>query len=191
MRWAWLATLVCLAGCGDNLRPVPVASADVSILYPLPDTLDPLIKPDEQAVYGPLFPESLFPTSIGPVELGTGYRDMRLIALRLDPCSARGGCSSEVRAIFQPVVVDTDDRLKVGDGAIHVFYGMPRAELVTFLREILALKQTYGEDVAYGDELGPQPVLAATGLDGGFARGLHALILEHLGESRIQRFTER
>ena len=39
--------------------------------------------------------------------------------------------------------------------------------------------------------LGPQPILVATGLDGDFARGLHALVLEHLGESRIERFTEQ
>ncbi len=184
----WLAALVLLAGCGDNLHPVD--AADVSILYPLPDTIDLLIQPSEQAAYGQLFPEPLFPTAIGPVDIGMSYADMRLIALRLDPCSARKGCNSEVRAIFQPVV-EANGSLTVADGAIHVFYGMPRAELVSLLHEILALKESYGAGVAYGSELGPQPILVATGLDGEFARGLHALVLEHLGESRIERFTER
>jgi hypothetical protein len=42
----------------------------------------------------------LFPTAIGPVDVGTTYANLRLIALRLDPCSARKSCNSEVRAIF-------------------------------------------------------------------------------------------
>jgi len=184
---AWLAALA-LAGCGDNLHPVE--AADVSIMYPLPDSRDQLIAPSEQAAYGVLFPEPLFPTVIGPVDVGISYSDMRLVALRLDPCSARKDCNSEVRAIFQPVVAG-DGGLTVADGAIHVFYGMSRAELLTFLEQILALKEQYGVGVAYGDELGPQPILAANGLDSPFARGLHALVLEHLGESRIERFTER
>lgn len=196
MLRGWLATLLCLAGCGDNLHPVAdydreVESADVSILYPLPDTIDLLIRPSEEAAFGALFPESLFPTAIGPVDIGTSYGDMRLIALRFDPCSARKTCSPEVRAIFQPVVAGPDGMPTVADGAIHVFYGMPLEELVAFLEQILVMKKSYGEGIPYGSVLGPHPILAATGLDGDFARGLHALVLEHLGESRIERFTEQ
>ncbi len=186
---ALLAALAVLVGCGDNLHVVD--AADVSILYPLPDNRDLLVQPSEQAAYGQLFPESLFPTVIGPVDIGVTYADMRLVALRLDPCSARKMCNSEVRAIYQPVLVDANGRVAVADGAIHVFYAMTQAELVAFLDEILALKHAYGAGVAYDSELGPHPILAATGLDGPFATGLHALLLEHLGESRIERFTER
>jgi len=187
--------LVWLASCGDNREPVldydlAVEDADVSILYPLPDTVDLLIQPAEQAAFGPLFPEPWFPTAIGPVDIGTSYRDMRLIALRLDPCSARKTCSAEVRAIFQPVVLGPGGELTVADGAIHVFYGMPQVELVSFLKQILTLKKAHGEGIAYGSKLGPHPILVATGLGGDFAGGLHALVLEHLGESRIERFTE-
>jgi len=185
---AWLAALVLLAGCGDNLHVVE--AADVSILYPLPDSIDQLVQPSEEAAYGQLFPERLFPTTIGAVDVGVTYADMRMIALRLDPCSAREACNSEVRAIFQPVF-QTDGGVTVGDGAIHVFYAVPKEELVSLLEEILALKEAHGAGIAYGDELGPQPILAATGLDGAFAHGLHELVLEHLGESRIERFTER
>jgi len=195
MMRSWLPALVGLAACGDNLEPPAdydrvVDAADVSILYPLPDTIELLIQPAEQGVFGQLFPEPLFPTAIGPVDIGASYRDMRLIALRLDPCSARKTCSTEVRAIFQPVLTSSDGTLTVADGAIHVFYGMPQAELVSFLKQILALKKSYGAGIVYGRTLGPQPILVATGLGGDFARGLHALVLEHLGESRIERFTE-
>lgn len=191
----WLPALIFVAGCGDNLAPsldydLEVEAADVSILYPLPDSVDLLIAPEEQGAFGQLFPEPWFPTAIGPVDIGTSYRDMRLIAVRLDPCSARNACNPEVRAIFQPVVVGAGGELTVADGAIHVFYGVPEVELVRFLEQILALKKTHGRDIAYGSTLGPQPILVATGLDGEFARGLHALLLEHLGDSRIERFTE-
>ena len=194
MTRTWLAALVVLAGCGDNTEPPfdhSVDAADVSLLYPLPDTRDQLIQPSEQASFGPLFPEPLFPTVIGPVDFGVTYADMRLVALRFDPCSARKGCNAEVRAIFQPVFVGQDNKLTVADGAIHVFYGMPKDELVTFMKEVLRLKLLYGAGIAYGPALGPHPILAATGPDGDFARELHALVLEHLGESRIERFTER
>ena len=195
MTRSWLSALVCLVGCGDNLEVVAdydrvVGAADVSILYPLPETLDLMIQPSDRAVFGQLFPEALFPTAIGPIDLGMTYGDMRLVALRLDPCSARNTCSAEVRAIYQPVVVGSGGQLTVADGAIHVFYGMPQAELVAFLKQILVLKKSYGDGIDYGSTLGPHPILFATGLDGDFARGLHALVLEHLGESRIERFTE-
>jgi hypothetical protein len=191
---SWLSALVAVAGCGDNLE-LPydhsVDAADVSILYPLPDTVDQLIRPAEEAAYGQLFPEPLFPTVIGPVDVAVTYGDMRLIALRVDPCSARKNCNPEVRAIFQPILVGADGELTVADGAIHVFYGMPKAELVAFQKEILRLKLRYGTGIDYGPTLGMQPILAATGPNGEFALGLHALVLEHLGESRIERFTER
>lgn len=185
--------LVWLVGCGDNRVPaydLAVESADVSILYPLPDTIELLLQPSEEAAFGPLFPERWFPTAIGPVDIATSYLDLRLIALRLDPCSARKTCNSEVRAIFQPVVSGPGGELTVADGAIHVFYGLPQAELVAFLEQILTLKKSHGEGIEYGEKLGPHPILVATGLAGDFARGLHALVLEHLGEQRIERFTE-
>jgi hypothetical protein len=188
-----LALLV-MVGCGDNrvgTSTVPIEAADVSILYPLPDSRDQLIQPTEEAAYGVLFPEVWFPTAIGPVDIGVTYGDMRMVALRLDPCSARKSCNAEVRAIFQPVVTGGDGRPTVADGAIHVFYAMELDELLAFMTEIRELKRRYGAAIDYDSALGPQPILAATGLDGEFATELHALVLEHLGQSRIERFTER
>src|SRR5258706_11779074 len=171
---SWIPTLLAV-GCGDNLRveapldfdPV-VERADVSILYPLPTTIDQMIRPSEQTAFGDLFPQRLFPTVIGPVDIGIGYSDMHLVGLRFDPCSARGGCSSEVRAIFQPVIL-VDGEPSVADGAIHVFYALPLPELVRFEEQILTLKKSFGTGIAYGSVLGVQPILAATGYDGEFA----------------------
>ena len=57
--------LLCLTGCGDNLHVADgygpaVDSADVSILYPLPDTVDLLIQPAEEAAFGRCFRSGCF-----------------------------------------------------------------------------------------------------------------------------------
>jgi hypothetical protein len=176
----------------DALGPFEpvVAAADVSILYPLsPTTRDGLIAAAEVGAYGPLLPEDLVAGHPYPLDIdGDTYADMRLVAVRLDPCSARGGCASELRAVYQPIVV-RGGAVSASDGAVHVFYAIPPAELLEVLKEILALKHAHGAGVVYPDALGPQPILAATGLAGDFAHGLHRVLLKHLGAQRIARVT--
>jgi hypothetical protein len=159
-----------------------VASADVSILYPI-DAMtgrDQLIGGAEVGQYGPLLGADLL-ASLG----SGGFSDLRLVSVRLDPCAAHGNCGSEVRVVWQPVLAQGG----ADDGAVHAIYAVPADELERLLEQILTLKAMYGAGVSYGDSLGVQPILAATGLDGGFARGLHALWLAHLGQERITRAT--
>jgi hypothetical protein len=59
------------------------------------------------------------------------------------------------------------------------------------LNVLAAVGGVDGAGIAYGSQLGPHPILVATGLGGEFAGALHALVLEHLGESRVERFTEQ
>ena len=195
-----VALSLLLASCGgggDDDGPGPfdraVAAADVSILYPLAADTAPadLIAAGDVGAYGALVP----PTLAGPTpaielagQIGATYADLRLVALRLDPCSARATCSPEVRAIFQPVVI-RDGQTAAADAALHVFYAVPDAELLLFMKEILALKKAHGADVDYGDVLSIQPILAATGLRGPFAVGLERALLSHVGASRIARVT--
>jgi hypothetical protein len=201
MRYA-IVLSICLVACSHHdpaagpdalggFDPV-VESADVSILYPLTSTTDrdQLVNANEMAAFGQLLPEHLVPGNPYPLDANTGgfYSDMRLIAIRLDPCSARGGCSSEIRAIYQPVVT-RNAAVAASDGAVHVFYAVPADELVTVMKEILALKKAHGAGVIYPTQLGPQPILVATGPSGDFARGLHAVLLAHVGEQRIERVT--
>ena len=197
-----IATSLLLAACGwggddDPLPPGPfdrrVEAADVSILYPLTATtaIGDLIAASDVGAYGPLAPEMLpgheLPTPRDS-NLGSTYADLHLVAMRLDPCSARATCSPEVRLIFQPVVIE-DGKTVAADAALHVFYDVPEPELVRFLVEILVLKKAYRADIDYGATLGVQPILAATGLGGGFAVELEHALLRHLGATRIQRVT--
>ena len=194
------ALLLACSGGGDPFEPTDpgpfdreVAAADVSILYPLtaPTALDDLIAARTRGAWGVLVPETL-PGTSPPVALassiGWTHDDLRLIALRLDPCSARGECSPEIRAIFQPIRLGGAQPL-AADAALHVFYAVPDAELLLFLKEILALKKAYGGGIDDGATLGVQPILAATGLRGAFALGLERALLTHVGERRIARVT--
>ena len=189
------SSLVAACGGGGDDGPGPfdreVEAADVSILYPLPARVDQLLAASDAGAFGPLAPEQLpglpLPVPRDSSEAST-YADLRLVSLRLDPCSARATCSPEVRAIFQPVVLHDGEPVAL-DAALHVFYGVPEAELLGFLEEILALKKAYGAGVDYGSTLAIQPVLAATGLDGDFAAGLERALLSHVGASRIERVT--
>jgi hypothetical protein len=201
MRKLFVTFLLCAAcsgGAHDTMSPDAlgpfdrrVDAADVSILYPLTSgtSRDDLIRADEMATYGQLLPELVVAGNPYPLDTQGGfYADMRLISLRIDPCSARGGCSPEIRAVYQPILTTAGGTV-AADGAIHVFYAMPADELVVVVEQILALKKAHGAGVAYPVELGPQPVLVATGLSGEYARGLHEVWLSHLGAQRIARVT--
>ncbi len=177
----------------DALGPYEhvVESQDVSLLYPLPAAAQDelLLQPTDSGAYGALLPQFIgtgATQDVGSVGSGT-YQALRLIAVRLDPCSARKGCGSEVRAVFQPISSAAGGGAL--DGAVHVFYAVPTDELVVMLEEILALKHASGAGIAYGAQLGVQPILAATGLDGDFAKGLRKVLLKHLGTQRIERVT--
>jgi hypothetical protein len=184
-----------------------VATTDVSILYPLPAGAESrdFVRPAEAGAHGSLLSRSSLATvldgrSLDNLLAGTkDYDALALVSVRLDPCSARGsagaagGCRSEVRLVFQALYEKTADATdpSVGsaatDGAVHVVYDVPLAELVTMLKQILTLKKANGDGAV--QELGPHPILAAQGLGGAFAQGLRAIVLEHAGEDRIGRVT--
>jgi hypothetical protein len=184
----------------------PVGTTDVSILYPLPrlgDSAD-FVRPTEIGNHGALLPESAFAAVLGGRPLdqtggvpASGYGALGLVSMRLDPCSARGGaggCRSEVRLVFQALYEKAagDEAGAVAgtaaaDGALHVMYDVPEAELETMMKEVLTLKRANG-DLAL-QELAPHPILAAQGLGGAFAQGLRSIVLYHLGDARIGRIT--
>lgn len=188
--------------------PAPrVTTTDVSVLYPLPrpgtGDVAALVRPTEAGIHGPLLSETLAIEVLSGTAKTTemrldfaepsAYRDLALVAVRLDPCGGRvasQGCVSEVRAVFQSVYTPQSQEAApaFADGAFHVSYDVPEAELVSMLREILALREAQGGPPAV-DELGPHPVLQAQGLDGAFATGFRAILLAHLGESRTARIT--
>ena len=184
-----------------------VHTTDVSILYPLPTSggSGSMLAPTAEDAFGPLLPSSAFDTVMGARALDrttttppSGYPQLGVVSLRIDPCSARKGagtCTSEVRLVFQALYDKTssspDGDPSVGtaatDGALHVAYDVPEAELVVMMKQILTLKAAAG-DLA-SQILEPHPILVKQGLEGTFATGLRAIVLEHLGGNRIARIT--
>lgn len=182
-----------------------VGTTDVSILYPLPAgaTADDFVGPTATGAHGELLPKAVFDTVLEgrslervTFEPPSGHGALRLVSVRLDPCSARGGsgCRSEVRAVFQALYQkaagledDPSAGIAATDGGVHVIYDVPDAELVTMLKQILTLKKANGDLALH--ELAPHPILAAQGLGGGFATGLRGILLEHIGDARIGRVT--
>ena len=184
-----------------------VATTDVSILYPLPTNAraSDLVRASAAGSHGALFPKSVVETvhpggALDRNAASTGYAALGLVSIRLDPCSARGSagapsaCRSEVRLVFQELydkLPGEDNDASAGpaatDGAFHVVYDVPEAELVTMLREMLTLKKANG-DVGL-QQLAPHPILTEQGLGGAFAQGLRDIVLEHVGDDRIARVT--
>lgn len=202
---------------GTSTPPVPapkapigpytglVGTTDVSILYPLPlkgESAD-FVRPTEIGTHGALLDEAAFTDTLKRTMLDSadsvppsGYAQLALISLRLDPCSARKGagtCTAEVRGVFQAVFDDAGTTgsgpagYAAKDGAVHVTYDISDGELVVMTKQILTLKAAEGGLAL--QVLGPHPILTKQGLGGGFAKGLRAIILEHVGTARIGRVT--
>lgn len=181
-----------------------VATTDVSILYPLPGpgASRDFVRPSDGGAHGALLPKSIFDAVIPGGRLdrtrsaGLGYADLAVLGVRLDPCSMRtGACAAEVRLVAQQVYEKTgpepDDDAETGaaadDGALHLIYDVPEAELVTLMKQLLTLKTAHGG--ASSTTLGVHPILAVQGLGGPFARDLKKILLEHVGASRLARVT--
>lgn len=176
-----------------------VGTTDVSILYPLPAAgeIATFVRPNEVGNHGPLFAAEDFATVLSrhsglertSSTPASGYANLGLVGVRLDPCSARRGpgtCTSEVRLVFQALDTTMSGTTAL-DGGLHVVYDVAEAELVDMAQEILSLKKANG-DVAL-QELAPHPILASQGLGGAFATGLRSIVLFHLGSARVARAT--
>jgi hypothetical protein len=169
---------------------------DLSVLMPLPRSsseLEAMMSPTTPGQTGVLLPEALYMNdSSAPLQ---PYKDLKLVALRLDPCfgptdpSADPAlCDNQLRLVFQRVVVDTSGAASADDSAVHVFYRLSREQLLAAIDDIVAAR----EAVAGDDDLGPlapNPLLVEGGLDGAFAHDLEMLVTRNAGEANIIRFT--
>ena len=178
--------------------------SDVTLVYPLPPAadIDKMVWGNTYARHGRLVPFAAFSQIQRPLdpretsrtrETGnTAWLNLRLVAVRLDPCAGSRGdipeaeCRGQVRLVFQGVH-GVEGRSGGDDGAVHVLYDVPRAELRTFAQELLDLTEREGGiDAA---PLGVHPILKRQGVWGRFGQGLKALLLTHLGENRATRLT--
>jgi hypothetical protein len=183
---------------------------DVSILVPLAasdvqrDTS--MLKASTPGVGGPLLAQALYDSATGedsgkPPAPGSPtpmpYADLRVVAIRLDPCFAHIGpitdeksCENQLRLVFQPLdgAVGGGGAFTSVDGGVHVFFSLTRAEVVDMAASIASLRVASGRSDDLGP-LAPHPIMVAEGLDGAFARGLFALVAAHAGPGNLVRFT--
>ena len=175
-----------------------VATTDVSLLYPVhvASTLADFVRPTALGNFGALLPRGAFDAVTGGRALASvthptasGYDHLGLVSIRIDHCSARGGagCRPEVRLVFQPLYEDAAVGAGATDGAVHAIYDVPDAELVEMLQQILTAKKANGG--AARIELAPHPILEAQGIGGSFGQALRAIVLSHVGDTRLARIT--
>jgi hypothetical protein len=178
---------------------------DLTTVLPLPKSQseldDAMIKASAAGVGGALLPKDLYDTTIGdgkPVgvggDVGLTYADLRVVAVRLDPCFANIGpitdstnCDNQLRLVFQSVTFQGGSSSAV-DGAVHAFYSLSRPELTQIIKDIGTLRAASKKTTDLGP-LAPHPLLASQGLDGAYGQGLTKIVLAHAGAKNLIRFT--
>lgn len=193
------------SGPPEPLPPLPkgpisdtVATSDVSILAPLPNDVSGtgLLRADARGPLGELLPRHVLETDLGTTNLdfegeNSGYDALRVVGIRLDPCSARSPGSScekdEVRLVLQALTRDQAGRPVYTDGGVHLIYDVPPSDLFDMLLELLTAKKENGN--LGSAVLGPHPILTAQGLSGPFAERLRAIVLRHVGATRLVKVT--
>lgn len=180
-------------------------NTDVTILYPLPPASDINLLVWGNTLsnsYGRLVPQAVFNQITVPLDprpfsrtrtTGTpAWNELRLVAVRLDPCFGSRGevadsaCPNQVRLVFQGVH-GVGATAAGEDGAVHALYELPRAELLALSRDIVRLSDQQGSYTP--GPLGVHPILARQGVWGGFGQGLKTLLRRYVGEDRLVRMT--
>jgi hypothetical protein len=165
---------------------------DVSVLLPLPTSLEDtnLISPDTQGAAGRLISanaQRLIEKQI------SGIEQLRVVALRLDPCfavlqeAAPEQCRAQIRFIWQPLY-QVNEKIWARDHAVHTFYEISQQELEALLVDLQKIKKSS----AVVDDPGPltvHPTIAKEGLSGPYWSSLRADLLKLVGEKRMSRIT--
>ena len=194
------------SGAGPSELARPVTMNDVSILFPLGTSSDYStghLRADSPGSRGVLFPSSVFQKiSIAGSASGMGiggpstapYANMRVVALRLDPCFAEvhpsptaSTCRNQLRLVFQELQASTAG-VSAFDSGVHALYSITRRELLTLLNEIVRLREADGGQGGKGP-LAPHALMVAQGLTGTFGTALAKLILQYAGEQNLVRAT--
>jgi hypothetical protein len=198
------------AGGDDGGSHGALQMNDVSVLFPLEAAglaADSYLKPSSLGAGGELLPSKLY-DAIGVISGSTPvsgggvggpaqalYADLRVVALRLDPCFAAlqpdphgAGCTNQLRLVMQEVKND-GGKASAFDSAIHLFYSLSRQQLVDASQSIARLRRAArGSDEHLG-ALAPHAVIKQQGMAGSMAAGLRDLILHYAGQQNLTRAT--
>jgi hypothetical protein len=196
----------------DPGGPIVAQMNDVSILFPLPQTaadIGSLLAPSATGARGTLVPQALY-TSVAELPGSTitgapplnglagysiaSYDDLRVVSVRIDPCFAvmhpdphGAGCPPQVRLVLEEVRATDGGAPQAFDSALHAIYSLPRNELLTLARKLVALRQANDAANASAGPLGPHPVMVQQGLAGAMSAGVQKLILQYVGEENLVR----
>ena len=194
------------AGGGTSGLASPVTMNDVSILFPLGTASDYSaghLRADSPGSRGLLFPASIFQKisiagSVPPAGIGgtpsAPYANLRVVALRLDPCFAEllpspaaTTCRNQLRLVFQELEASTNG-VRAFDSGLHALYSVTRDELLAMANEIVRLREAAGGQGGKGP-LGPHALMVSQGLNGSFSTAVQKLILQYAGEQNLVRAT--
>jgi hypothetical protein len=167
----------------------PWALHDLSILFPLPESLPSKLDftARTNGVRGDWMPDALLKLmpsleiSISPDQLPDL---LHVVGVRIT--------QNEVRLVWQPLSqVDlptgqTD--VRAIDAALHTFYRFSDTEFTEFLSELKLLSDAHSTG-GPGDSLQIHPVLGQERWQGAYGKGLRNLLLKFLGEENIFRIT--
>jgi hypothetical protein len=173
---------------------------DATIVYPLPRSageMSQLLAPQDAGPGGALLPLKYWqriPSINQGEHSARTYRNLRLVAVRIDPCFRfRGDCLPQIRFVWQPIdkaVYGSASPvgLEAKDAAVHTFYTLEPDEFRRFVSEYLHLKSSMA-NVRADAPLQVHPVMLKQGLGGPFSQGLRELLLKYCGERSLWRVT--
>lgn len=185
---------------------------DMSILFPLAKSQAELdsgyVLASASGARGTLLPLTLikdngfvWPDTHQPILAGgqlnqLRYPNVRVVAMRLDPCASHIGaitdlstCQAQMRLVLEDLTIDAQSgAASATDAALHAGYNLTQAEFAAAIKEVVALRMAQAPKRDLGP-LAPHPVMAEQGLGGAMADGVRKIILEYAGEKNLARVT--
>lgn len=171
---------------------------DVSILFPIAEreALRELPQLETEGAFGVLLPKTYrakLPQLL-PVEQTETFRNLRLVAARIDPCfpsdaSSSPLCLKQIRFVWQPIVQQNGVHV-AQDTALHTFYALSDDEFSRLLTELKMIRIEAGiPNARMSEKLDVHPLLKAKGLTGRYFQELKRVLLHFTGQRNLSRVT--
>lgn len=182
-------------------RAERVEMNDAAFLMPLPANVDEIantIGLETKGTYGDVMPVWLWdkmPTLRTGMLRQEVKKELRLVAVRVDPCfregenAANSECQPQIRLVMQPVFFDDDKNfISTRDTAVHLFYKVAADDLLKFVESVQKLSHDMRD--AFRDKpVDVFPLIAKHGYTSAVYRSFRTLILQHIGEFKLTRTT--
>ena len=182
--------------------PVAYGLNDVSVLFPLPATLDDphVLTLSSMGNGGPLLSKDMFTMleNAAPLhdDLDTLYPIFTIVAARIDPCfpdlalltTNPSMCQHQLRLVAQDLhQFDSTFPVSSSDSGIHLLYDLSDDDFNAMAQRFLAVSTDATRNASVA--LSIHPTIAAQGLAGSVATELRATILAYAGPETLVRCT--